>query len=281
MMNAMADESNTDPELLSALKEMLQETVAYMKWSEESFDVASGSSIDLDDRAFTEVSMRETVMSPIKAAIDQLLLTTVTIDKWPDGIRGFAHSTLLRSAITSASTAVWILEPSSKERRLRALRVAHENLRNEVNYLSAFDTSSIQDPEFDETEAAAYVAARKSKKEALVQNGIDLGYLRKEITERAHESKIVDAVSRTMPTGDEHRYYGATQLISEWRLLSGRAHGLPWPTTFSDSQPTEDPRFEVRTTTLSLNRILVSIHLALSVVGRALDTFAELAGVTE
>lgn len=46
-------------------------------------------------------------------------------------------------------------------------------------------------------------------------------------------------------------------------------------------QPSRDSRFAVRPVTLPLDRILVSIHLALSVVGRALDQIAKLAGVTE
>lgn len=277
----MTDETTIDPDLLAALKEMMQQTVAYMKWSEENFDIADGSPIDADDRSFTEVSMRETVMSPIKAAIDQLLLTTVTIDKWPNGIRGFAHPTLMRSAITSASTAVWILHPDTTERRLRALQIAHENLRNEINYLEGYDTASAGNLEYDQGDLLAYVARRRLKKSDLIQNGFDLGYEEKDIKQFAGDYRIVEAVSKSMPIGAEHRYDVPTRLLSEWRLLSGRAHGLPWPTIFADSQPSKDSRFAVRPITLPLDRILVSIHLALSVVGRALDQFAELAGVTE
>ncbi|GCE37973.1 hypothetical protein Rhow_000857 [Rhodococcus wratislaviensis] len=263
------EDTEPDDQLIAACK-LMQETAArYMRWAEEEGVVQAGSAISDDDDVLTEFSMRETVTGPIKAALDQLLLTTVTLRTWPRAVRGYAHSTLLRSAITSASAALWVMDPDTNERRLRALRSSHEDIRNEINYLDEFDHAAAgADPD----EARAYIESRIAKKQRLLANGVTLGFEDSQVKQKESDFNMVTYAKSRLPNH-------GSDLTSEWRLLSGRAHGLNWPTTFGESKPDDtDPRFVVRPIGLTLDRILGSVFIATTVTKAALETYAGLAG---
>lgn len=103
-------------------------------YTQEHATVEAGSPIDNDDRVLTEFSMRELIDAPMRAAIDDLVVTVVCLDAWHT-VRGYGMPTLVRSAITGAGTALWLMHLDVDERRLRALRMSYQIARNELNFV--------------------------------------------------------------------------------------------------------------------------------------------------
>jgi len=82
-------------------------------------------------------------------------------------------------------------------------------------------------------------------------------------------SSISGELQRVVP--DEH-------IVSEWRLLSGRAHGLIWPLHYLPDPPPEssDPRFVTAPIAMWFGRMLGSVHNALVMVNCAVDYYTDM-----
>ena len=123
-----------DDNLKAACKQVMGDVHGLQRHTQEDMQVEPGSPIDDDDHVLTEFSMRELIDAPIRAAVDDLVVTTVFLDKWHT-VRGYGLPTLIRSAMTGAGTALWLMHPNVDERRLRALPMSYQIAKNDLNFV--------------------------------------------------------------------------------------------------------------------------------------------------
>ncbi len=205
------------------------------------------------------------------------MVTTIVLDKW-HFVRGYALPTLVRSAITGAGTALWLMDPNVHQRRLRALRMSYQIAKNELNFVKGVpvDWNGVgAGPTVVEKQQKQL--SREQKLQRVIDNGTALGLSERDVKDKPNDTTMVEEGAKRLPPGtfqcppEEH-------ILTEWRLLSGRAHGLIWPVHYSDNAPVQaaDPRFVTAPVAMSLDRMLGSAHNALVMVNCAVDHFADL-----
>ena len=245
----------------------------HMHWMQNSA-VAEGSAIDQDDHQFTVMSMRELIDSPIKTALDCIYLAcTSLLDQ--ERVRGVGHPVLVRSAITAGATALWLLDDDVLTRRTRALQLARAQCRAELNFVKGYPSRG------DRPAADHFTKMRKMRETGVLADGVRLGIDEKVVKAKPPDGEIVGAGAARIPDSLLGGRPSAATVLSEWRLLSGWAHGFLWQVRYtSDPEPrAEGQRFETFKIAMSLDRYLGSIRIAFTAVRVAMDRFALLAGI--
>lgn len=252
-------------------------TFEHMRWLQERGEVRDGSPLDDDDRVFSVMSMREMARGSIAASLDCLLLACWSLDR-ARAVRGHGHPALVRSSLTASTTALWLLDDDQEERRLRGLQLARAQC--------LADREHVEDvaPGFRVQGApplGAFIASRRKRIEDVFEDGAKLGFDEAAVKRKPKDKTMVklggDRIPEAyLPGGDP-----GAHTLSEWRLLSARAHGFQWPIRYgSDEQPNpDDPRFVTLNIALSPDRMLGSIRVALIAARVALDRYAALAGL--
>lgn len=131
-----------------------------------------------------------------------------------------ATSTLARSALMSASVAVWMLEPDQPdERQRRMLSFALEDYRNHLAYgrqvRTTFHANDIHSTAPEQLE-------RMQKRSDEVRQKLEA--LGGKIEWNMTDTVIPAAMRATVPTERQR-----AQFESRWRVTSGAAHGFIWP----------------------------------------------------
>ncbi len=266
-----------EADLWSIVERSVGVTFAHMRWLEERGEVLDGSPIDGDDRVFSVMSMREMVRGSIVAALDCLLLACWSLDKG-HAVRGHGHAALVRSSLSASTTALWLLDDDQDERRLRALQLARAQCLAEREHVENIAPGfRVQNG----PTLGPFIESRKKRVTDVMSDGVALGYDETQVKAKPKDSKMVRAggdriPAEYLPGGDP-----GAHVLSEWRLLSARAHGFQWPIKYgADEQPhAADPRFVTMDIAVSLDRILGSIRIALIAARVALDRYAALAGL--
>jgi hypothetical protein len=80
VVTAVVDE--VDDNLKAACTQVKDEVRALQIYTQEHATVETGSPIDNDDLRSGEFSMRELIDAPMRAAIDDLVVTVVCLDAW-------------------------------------------------------------------------------------------------------------------------------------------------------------------------------------------------------
>ncbi|MGW5514191.1 hypothetical protein [Nocardia africana] len=264
-----------DPELRSAAKYCMETVLAYAKWR-ETHGVEPGSKVAGDDKAFSVMSMTELLSGQLAAAVDCLLLATWTLNETGHA-RGHGHPAIIRSAITPATCALWIMDDDESERRIRALKIAYTQAEAESLHVRDI-APSWRHP--DAKGIGAFMESRERRKQGIIEDGARLGFTEKEIKHKPKDQDIVRGGASRLPVGWLGDNPGAS-VISEWRLLSGRAHGFQWSIKYSSEPVGDGDREGFATYDLgwSLDRALGSVRVALRVLRFGLDRWAELAGL--
>lgn len=252
-------------------------TYAHMRWLQERGEVLDGSPIDEDDRVFSVMSMREMVRGSIVAALDCLLLACWSLDKG-HAVRGHGHAALVRSSLSASTTALWLLDDDQDERRLRGLQLARAQCLAEREHVENIAPGFLVQ---GGPPVGPFVESRRQRVAKVIEDGAALGFGEAMVKAKPKDKTMVklggDRIPPDLlPGGDP-----GAHVLSEWRLLSARAHGFQWPIKYgADEQPhADDPRFVTMNVAVSPDRILGSIRIAL-IAGRvALDRYAELAGL--
>lgn len=103
--------------------------------SQWSFAGNGGSSLQGDDAATPYESVSDLIASHFAVATDQLHAVKLAVESGQEeghlNILPMAMYTLIRSAVETTGTAIWLLAPSSRDERvLRALQLTYEHRRN-------------------------------------------------------------------------------------------------------------------------------------------------------
>lgn len=263
-MTAVVTNGDVDAGLRAACKQVKNDVHALQIYTQEHATVEPGSPIDDDNHVLTEFSMRELIGAPIWAAVDDLVVTTVFLNNFHT-VREYGLPTSIRSAMTGAGTALWLMHPNVDERRLRALRMSYQIAKNELNFVKGVPV------DWNGVNAGPTLArkqhwqlSREQKLQRVLDNGTNLGYTEKQVKKRPEDSLMVEEGAKRLPPNtfhcppDEH-------MLSDWRLLSGRAHGLVWPLRYIPEPPK-----------LSLDRLLGHVHNALTLLNCAVDYYTDM-----
>jgi hypothetical protein len=265
-----------DDDLKAACKQVVADVDRLQRYTQEDMSVEAGSPIHDDDHVLTEFSIRELIDAPIRAAIDNLVVVAVTLDTWKT-VRGYAHPTLARSAITGAGTALWLMHPDVKERRLRALRMSYQIASNELKFVEGMPVNWTRNKGPSAAVKQSLTSTRQQKTQRVLENGSSLGFTENVLRAHPKDWQMVEDGAKRLPPSTFH-CPPEEHILTEWRLLSGRAHGNIWPVHYSDTPPVKssDPRFVTASVAMSLDRMLGSAHTALTMVNCAVDCFGDL-----
>lgn len=178
---------------------------------------APGSDTEVADRMLREsgLSLHGTVVQLIRSVLDHLDLAGRDRDP-----HEFAHSTLVRSAITSAATALWIMAGPIDEQCYRTLQFGYRDQVYRRQYLETSRGRSRECTDSDSRRAALLAAART---------------LRPDLSERRFhtidsDSFIVAQAGLLMPPDALGGTDPAVEVPAQWNLLSAYAHGRNWVT---------------------------------------------------
>ncbi len=169
--------------------------------------VEAGSDMAADDLAAAYLHLSHAVQNSLHVASDHLhsLLMLVEEAKW---LHAFAPYTLVRAALESAATVVWLLAPEAPEERVRrrlVLAMGDARYRGDIDALIGVETSRVE-----RDEEVLTIAAR---------SGLDRSSLG---TPPGYETIITGAGAHL---GNTNLYRVA------WKGASGLAHGRLWATT--------------------------------------------------
>lgn len=120
------------------------------------------------------------------------------------------------------------------------------------------------------------MTSREQKLQRVIDNDLRLGFTERQVKEKPNDTTMVGEGAKRLPPSI-FQFSADKHVVAEWRLLSGRAHGNIWPVHYSDTRPVQsaDPRFVTAPVAMSLDRMLGSVHTALTMVNCAVDHFSE------
>lgn len=177
-------------------------------------EAAPGSDAEVADRALqaSGLSIHGTVVQLIRSALDHLDMAG------RDAAHEFAHPTLVRSAITTAATALWLMAGPIDEQCYRTLQFGYRDQIYRRQYLETSRAGSRECSVADARRAELLGAART---------------LRSGLSERRFhaidsDSFIVAQAGLLMPPDSLGGPDPAMEVPIQWNLLSAYAHGRNW-----------------------------------------------------
>ncbi|RDI30455.1 hypothetical protein DEU38_10536 [Rhodococcus sp. AG1013] len=197
-----------------------------------------GSSITLDDTGFSEILTKNVTSQPVlhhalfpaMSAAENLTTVVNLVDQWDatGKLRTVSIVTLCRSALESASRAVWILSDEDREeRRSRALRVTKDEVLAQKKYVEE------QIKRIDAGRISAAVGERAELEEALSAAKAVLDGL----ADVKHALKFDQTIERAALWIDENMATPSVKPMADlsksmYAIASGIAHGYTWTTNY-------------------------------------------------
>ncbi|AKC37577.1 Uncharacterised protein [Mycolicibacterium phlei] len=167
-------------------------------------------------------SIQELVRVPLESAIDNLSLVADMLNTI-GAQHLYAENSLIRTSLTGASFALWMLNDSDANvRRARVLRFAFKNIDGLTSY---FTGNADMNPKFFEE--------MNSYQELIVKQANVLEREERSVTKyRNYRPDDTDPTKIWYSDTAVVRYAGdvieAPNLLSTWQFMSGYAHSLPW-----------------------------------------------------
>lgn len=173
----------------------------------DEFPVIPRSSLHGDDAASSPYQVSHVIRLCLTAATDHLhALKVLVVDNRV--VHVAAPASLARGALEVLATAYWVLQPTSRDRRVcRALRWHAKNMNDAETAVEPLGLP-VHVPLEDKLEKLDAVAARRS----LDACNIRRGYTSTEAVKWAEDH------APDLPLG----------VLLPWRICSGFAHGRPW-----------------------------------------------------
>jgi hypothetical protein len=196
-------------------------------------DVAATSEIAADDAYLHPIyrTFHQDVVQCLFSSLDHFRFLVWSL-KNRDEPFPYAQFTLIRTAITAASTALWLLSGDTRdERRVRALEFSLKDIRSElawVNTIKAFPQNKelwTQDqPKADEM---------KRRQDWIVEQANSLlnppaPFTPASFANRTKDTDMVKIAGSAIPAGTAGGYDPAITLLNTWQTMSGYAHARPW-----------------------------------------------------
>lgn len=203
------------------------------RFENEQHEVRPGSSLAADNRKADPFHTSHVIELLLNAGIDNLNGIRHLIWGRPGDdpnhpvLHQAAHYVLARAAIEDFATALWILEPASRDLRIeRTLRWHVKNVKDQHQAIGMLDIPG-QRPLEDRLRRLEQIATQSL---GAVPSGFRNGYTATRVLEYVDENN--ENAGRKLST------------FFLWRLCSGFTHGRLWASLAfqeQDMQPTDDP----------------------------------------
>lgn len=228
-----------------------------------------------DDRYLEPIKRthQEAVMSLLGSAADHLRLVGES-GAHQSEISPFAYAALVRSAITTGSTAMWLVDGDQDTRRERALVFNAADLRSYRTFIENTEAGyAAQEAQGVEAELAIlnerldWVLAEFNK-----VTGRSLGRAI-ELERCASDSKMVRYAGEQLdPSLARPGLTVGQELLAQWQFLSGYAHGRPWAyrPAMTVTGPGAEPGLKTQQISGDPNAIMHHAQWALLVLQEAL-----------
>ncbi|MGD1240213.1 hypothetical protein [Mycobacterium seoulense] len=237
----------------------------------EAIEVEPGSPVSVEN-AFLAPVYRPFALctkQSLGSALDHLELVAETLNTKGEP-HPFAEATLIRTAITAASYALWMLSGDSSERRYRALQFAFKDYDGWSSYVrTEGQNPEAPDPERYAADTAIAIAEFDRRRNWIVDQANIL----------KGESWTVRQFRDRLPSDTAVVEQAGARVLGPWRFLSGYAHGLPWA-TIGNQVPLSDPDPETGAISVSQRgnpeQLLDAAFYTIAVIERATAGFRSL-----
>jgi hypothetical protein len=200
-------------------------------------NVADTSQIAADDLYLHPIyrTFHQDVVQCLLSAFDHLRFLAWSLQNRDEPFP-YAQFTLIRTAITAASTALWLLSGSTPdERRIRALEFSLKDIRS---YVAWVDTVKVfaQNQNLSAAEQAKLDAEgveMRNRQDWIVQQANSLlsptrPFTRGNFAQRTSDTEMVKIAGSAIPADAMRGYDPAITLLNTWQTMSGFAHARPW-----------------------------------------------------
>ncbi|MDI9943271.1 MULTISPECIES: hypothetical protein [unclassified Rhodococcus (in: high G+C Gram-positive bacteria)] len=247
---------------------------------------APGSELADEEDSLTVRSTSVLAAEAAMVALDHLHLTAsfVLAEK---RLTAFATFTVVRSAITAAAVAAWLVAPEKATRLERALNLNRQQARNEkvaAEEMIGPDRPKTPENEAYNTRTEGAKKAVQRMNETLQQIESDVARLKLEptaITRQPRDNVLIEeAAELVSPTKPHYEDFGpVVEIRQKWRTLSAHAHGQAWAANLSARVET-NPITGVRTSWNPPAWLLdQGILIAMDLLEAATQRYRELAHV--
>lgn len=192
--------------------------------SNDVLPVEPHSSLARDDEAFPRYPASQLAWQGIGSAVDHLDMMISTLAATRTAFP-FGYHTLARTGLIGAARAMWVLDGTRPERTGRALRMAHEEYRQERASLG--DTRKLF-PHLATPcdERTAQLDHRMAEARAA---GMPIGMTEDQVKSAPKDTEIIEHVAHRFALGEAEPDNIAAAFILSWRDGSGIAHAMLWP----------------------------------------------------
>ncbi|SEM09865.1 hypothetical protein [Rhodococcus maanshanensis] len=186
-------------------------------------ETAPGSDAEVADRMLrpSGLSLHSTVVQLICSALDHLDLAGRGTDP-----HEFAHPTLIRSAVTTAATALWLMAGPIDEQCYRTLQFGYRDQVYRRQYLVT-SRAGLRECAAADARGAELLAAARTVRPGLSERSFRTIDSDSFIVAQAGLLMRPDALGGPDP---------ATEVPTQWNLLSAYAHGRNWSTVEKGDQ---------------------------------------------
>lgn len=229
--------SNGDEPTVQHGYEWLKERVGAALKTVLGLEVAATSEIAADDPYLHPIyrTFHQDVVQCLLTALDHLRFLVWSLQNRDEPFP-YAQFTLIRTAITAASTALWLLGGNTRdERRVRALEFSLKDIRSYgawVDTVRAFPQNQNLSA-VDQASADAEAVEMDRRQDWIVEQANSLlnptkPLTRKEFAKLTSDTEMVKIAASSLPAGSMGSYDPAITLLNTWRSTSGYAHARPW-----------------------------------------------------
>lgn len=195
-------------------------------------EVAPTSEIAADDSYLHPIyrTFHQDVVQCLLTALDHLRFLAWSLRNRDEPFP-FGQFTLIRTAITAASTALWLLSGETRDkRRIRALEFSLNDIRSEVawvNTVRAFPQNQ------NLSEGQAWADEMERRQDWIVDQANSLlnpptPFTRRTFARRTSDTDMVKIAGSAIPAGATGGDDPAITLLNTWQTMSGFAHARPW-----------------------------------------------------
>jgi hypothetical protein len=203
-----------------------------------SIEIAADADILADDQFFHPIyrTLSQDVAQCLLSALDHVRFLVWSL-KNRDQPYPVAQATLIRTAITGAATALWMVSaPTPVERRCRAMEFMFSDIKSQLAWMNTAAAEPMHQ-QHPATEWAAFEAQRtelKRRQDWIVQQAnaflvpVNLYTCRtygQRITSDSDMVRSAGAITPALGTGG---WNSELVLLNSWQVLSGYAHAGPW-----------------------------------------------------
>ena len=281
----MTDDTGNDEPSIEVGYGWLSDRIGTAMETVLGLQIADTSAMYADDQYLHPIyrSVQEGVVQCLLVALDHLRFLLWSLEN-RDEPYPYAQFTLIRTAITAASTALWMLSGNTPdERRIRALEFNLKDIRSYVAWIDtikAFPENQNFSPEV-QAKADAEAVEMDRRQDWIVQQANSLlnppkQFTRGSFASRTSDTEMVRTAGAAIPVMGG--FDPAITLLNTWQTMSGYAHARPWPTLPGREIKETDPTTNVQTVTQKgdPNRLLDAAFRALYAVEEAVRRMVSL-----